>query len=89
MSCWRSCAAASAIRSNHERLNNLVGRRVPAGQVNAIEDEILALRARSKANGATMMTLVERARRGNDQHPDHGQVDLEQALHAMPYEPEH
>lgn len=65
-------------------MNRLLYRRVPGEQIDAIEDAIIALRARLMTNDAAMMALIEQARRVNDRRPERRRLDPELALRAMP-----
>ena len=79
-------AAASLtaeIDATQRRMNNLLRRRVPGEQIDAIEDEIFALRDRLMANDAAMMALVAQARQANDRRPEPRRLDLELAFRAM------
>jgi hypothetical protein len=71
------------IDTRQRMMNRLLTRRVPGDRIDAIEDEILALRARLMANDAAMMILVEHARRANDRRPERRRLDLEVEYRAM------
>jgi anti-sigma factor ChrR (cupin superfamily) len=71
------------IDAQQRQMNQLLYRRVPGELVDAIEDEILALRDRLMANDAAMMVLVAQARQANDRRPEPRRLDLELAFRAM------
>ncbi len=60
---------------------------MPGELVDAIEDDILALRGRLMANDAAMMALVAQARQLNDRRAEDCRLDLELAFRAMPRAP--
>jgi hypothetical protein len=72
------------IDAQQRQMNQLLRRRVPGELVDAIEDQILALRTRLMANDAAMMVLVAQARQANDRRPEQRRLDLELAFRAMP-----
>ena len=59
------------------QVNTLLYRRVPGELVDAIEDEIVALRTRLMNNDVALMMLVEQARRANEQRPERHRLDLD------------
>ena len=64
-------------------VNTLLYRRVPGELVDAIEDEIIALRTRLMNNDVALMVLAEQARRANEQRPERHQLDLDAAFRTM------